>query len=126
VTAQEADAALAEMDQRAADLNAALELAAAGEDRVHVVDMEAVVTQLRTSGLMVGDTTLDMWPFGGLVSLDGVHFTDMGDAMVANAFIDAVNTTLGTAVPQAELAALLDQDPGAPAVMAAAGLDACE
>jgi hypothetical protein len=36
---------------------------------------------------------------GGLFSLDGVHLTGQGYAIIANEFIHAINDTYGASVP---------------------------
>jgi hypothetical protein len=37
---------------------------------------------------------------GGAFSLDGVHLTPRGNALLANEFIKAINTTYGSSIPQ--------------------------
>jgi hypothetical protein len=58
-----------------------------------------------------------------LLGFDGVHFTDTGYALFANLFIDAINQSLGTKVPQIDMAAIVAADAGLPAAILAAGLD---
>ncbi|MGQ1889692.1 hypothetical protein ACT29H_04550 [Thermophagus sp. OGC60D27] len=51
-------------------------------------------------GLIVdGVTYTNDYVTGGLFSLDGIHLTGRGSAIVANAFIDAINETYGSTVP---------------------------
>ena len=43
---------------------------------------------------------------GGLVSSDGLHFSNTGYALLANAFIDSVNAKYGTTIPDISLASV--------------------
>jgi len=45
---------------------------------------------------------------GGLVGLDGIHRTDLGYAVLANAFIEAINAAYGSAIPLADLHSFVD------------------
>ena len=40
---------------------------------------------------------------GGAFSLDGVHLTPRGNAVIANVFIDAINSTYGSAIPTIDI-----------------------
>ena len=77
---------------------------------------------------MVGDQRLGAERFGGIVGLDGVHFTDTGYAFLANLFIAEINQVLGTDVPAISLAPVLAMDPESPAALRAAGVavDECQ
>jgi hypothetical protein len=81
-------AELAEVDALAARLNT--HLAEAAPANVHVVDLADAVAALADSGLEVGDQTYTIEKFGGLVSLDGLHFTPVGNGFLANTFLDAM------------------------------------
>lgn len=66
------------------------------------VDLAALLADMATNGYMVGTTHYTTsFVTGGLFSLDGVHPTDLGHAIVANAMIDAVNARFGAGVPRA-------------------------
>ncbi len=127
-TAENIDAELAAIDALAEEFNAILDEQAAGHDDVHVVDLSGIVDQVSAEGIAAGDTLVTVERFGGLVSVDGLHFSDTGYAVLTNAFVDAVNETLGTSVPPLDLAAVLATDPFAPDNLREAGLDvdACE
>ena len=127
-TAEDMDAQLAEIDTITADYNQLLVDTAAAYPNVHVVDLAAEVERLRAEPLVVQGETLDPDRFGGLISLDGVHFSDTGYAAVANLFVRAINDTLGAAVPELDLDAVAAADPYLPSALRAAGLDvdACE
>ena len=126
------EAGVTDVDERIAALdaltdraNAALAAAAAGHANVHIVDLHGWAARIATDGIAVGDQVLRPAKFGGLVGLDGIHFTDTGYAVVANVFLQAINAAWGTSFPQVDVAAVLANDPESPAVLAAAGLDAC-
>jgi hypothetical protein len=57
-----------------------------------------------------GSLVLTTRYLGGLFTLDGVHPTRTTHALVANAFIDAMNANLGTAVPRVNVAAVAATD----------------
>lgn len=103
-------------------LNGILEARAAAHGNLHVVDLVGPVAELATEGLMVGGQRLDTGRFGGMVGLDGVHFTDTGYAFLANLFIAEINQQLGTSVPPIDLAPVLAQDAESPAALRAAGI----
>jgi lysophospholipase L1-like esterase len=126
------EAGVTDVDERIAALdaltdraNAALAAAAAGHANVHIVDLHGWAARIATDGIAVGDQVLRPAKFGGLVGLDGIHFTDTGYAVVANVFLQAINAAWGTSFPQVDVATVLANDPESPAVLAAAGLDAC-
>lgn len=81
------------------------------------------IAELAESGIDVGGQHLTTGKFGGLLSFDGVHFTDIGYAMLANLFVDTLNDVLATAVPPLDLGRVIESDAGSPASIAAAGLD---
>jgi hypothetical protein len=60
---------------------------------------------------------------GGLLSVDGIHFSDTGYALLGNLYITEINRVLGLEVPQADLAVVALTDPFAPATMIDGGLD---
>lgn len=121
--ATQADEAIAEVDAHAAAFNTALAQAVSAEPRFHIVDVAGRVADLADTGLQAANQVLTTQKLGGLLGFDGVHFTDTGYAMLANAFIDAVNSDLGTGVPLIDLAAILEHDAGSPSAIAAAGID---
>ena len=121
--AAQADQAIAEVDAHAAAFNDLLMEAAASEPGFHVVDLAARVTELAETGLEAGGQSLTTQKLGGLLGFDGVHFTDTGYAMIANAFLEAINSALGTQVPLIDLGGIVASDPGSPSAIAAAGID---
>lgn len=62
-----------------------------------LVDLNAILTQAASSGIEFDDYQMNTsLVFGGLVSLDGVHLTSRGYALMANKFLDAIDATYGS------------------------------
>jgi lysophospholipase L1-like esterase len=112
------------IDALATAANALLVEECARYDNIHVVDIATRVAELETNGLQVGDDLLDTHLFGGLLGLDGIHFTDTGYGLMANGFIEAINNTLGTDIPLVDLVEILAHDPESPKSIQEKGLDA--
>lgn len=61
------------------------------------VDVNSILTEASTTGIMFDDFNLNAdLVFGGLVSLDGIHLTARGYALMANAFLEAIDATYGS------------------------------
>lgn len=68
------------------------------------VDANATLKELATSGITVsGITFTDDFISGGAFSLDGVHPSTRGYAIIANEFIDAINSTYSANVPRVDV-----------------------
>ncbi len=64
------------------------------------VDLNGLLSRIATEGYTLGATHYTTaFVTGGLFSLDGVHPTDLGHALIANTMIDAVNTRFGATIP---------------------------
>lgn len=62
-----------------------------------LVDLKSVLEQAASTGIQFDDFNLNTsLVFGGLVSLDGVHLTARGYALMANSFLDAIDATYGS------------------------------
>ena len=71
--------------------------AAAESYGIAYVDLQAILTQASTTGIVFDDYTLDAnLVTGGLVSLDGVHLTARGYAYMANSFLLAIDNHYGS------------------------------
>ncbi|HWP34817.1 MAG TPA: hypothetical protein VNM66_04395, partial [Thermodesulfobacteriota bacterium] len=79
-----------------------------------LVDVHALVESAAGEGLAVGDRRLTVAFLGGLFSLDGIHPTDTGYAVVANLFIEAVNRRFGAGILALDAAAVAREDPLVP------------
>ncbi|GMU63499.1 MAG: hypothetical protein AMXMBFR34_52620 [Myxococcaceae bacterium] len=79
--------------------------------RVHVVDVAGKVQDVFANGLPVGEQTLSAAPFSGLLSIDSMHFSDTGYAVLANTFLEEVNRVLGADLPPVDVEAAHAGDP---------------
>lgn len=74
--------------------------AAASANGLAFVDANALLTRLATGGIVSNSFTLtSALVFGGAFSLDGVHPTSRGYALIANEFSKAINLTYGSNLP---------------------------
>ena len=69
-----------------------------------VFDAYSYLNTVKTYGLEVnGIQFTSSYISGGLFSLDGVHLTPRGYAIIANQFINAINTTYNSNIPLANV-----------------------
>jgi lysophospholipase L1-like esterase len=76
-----------------------------------LVDINALFAQVVASGLTINGYTGTATFLGGFFALDGIHPTNTGYAVVANKFIDTMNTTISTKIPDVPLASVAAADP---------------
>ena len=76
-----------------------------------LVDINALFKQVTTTGLTISGYTGTATFLGGFFSLDGIHPTNTGYAVVANKFIDTMNAANGTSIADANLTAIAAADP---------------
>jgi hypothetical protein len=76
-----------------------------------LVDLHTLVDQISANGYSVGTKTLTTGFLGGLFSLDGIHPTNTGYAVIANSFIGAMNANLKTHMAQVNVPAIAAKDP---------------
>ena len=69
----------------------------ASSNGLALVDLNSILEEAATTGVEFDDFihNTDL-VFGGLVSLDGIHLTSRGYALMANAFLQAIDATYGT------------------------------
>jgi len=61
---------------------------------VALVDLQAILSQASTTGINFDDYNLNTdLVFGSMVSLDGIHLTARGYALMANKFLEAIDAT---------------------------------
>jgi lysophospholipase L1-like esterase len=101
--------------------NDILTQSAASRPKVHVVDFAGMAAEIFANGIDVGGTHLGPKPMGGLFSLDDLHFSDTGYALLARAYVRAMNETWGTKLPEPDLEAVYRDDPLRPEALRAAG-----
>jgi lysophospholipase L1-like esterase len=71
--------------------------AAASTNGLALVDLNSILEQASTTGIEFDNYNLNTdLVFGGLVSLDGVHLTARGYALMANSFLEAIDATYGS------------------------------
>ena len=66
------------------------------------VDVNAFMNTVKSGIVYNGVNINASFVAGGAFSLDGVHLTPLGNALLANAFIDAINTKYGASIPRVE------------------------
>jgi len=122
-SAEEVAAACAAVGAATDDAAALLDEVVSAYANVHVVDYKSEVEGIAAEGLDVGEETLSLGRFGGLVGMDGLHFTATGYAVMATLTLDAVEAETGVVVAPPDIAAVLASDPESPQALQAAGLD---
>ncbi len=76
-----------------------------------LVDTNALVDRIHSKGYKLKKLKLTTDFLGGLFSLDGIHPTSTGYAVIANEFIDDMNKSLHTRIPEADVQAIAAKDP---------------
>jgi lysophospholipase L1-like esterase len=76
-----------------------------------LVDINALFKQVTASGLTINGYKGTAAFLGGFFALDGIHPTNTGYGVVANTFIDTMNTSIKTTIPDASLSAIAAADP---------------
>ena len=80
-----------------------------------VVDFKTFFDGVKLNGYNIAGQKLTVdYVSGGIFSLDGVHPSSRGYAMIANQFIQVMNEKLGTSVPYVDFSTI----PGIPAPLA--------
>lgn len=90
--------------------NAEIAFLAAAHHAV-LFDAHAWFDGIRAHGYDVDGKHLTAGFLGGIVSLDGIHPTNTGYAIIANEFIKRMNSQMGTHIPLADIAAIAAEDP---------------
>ncbi len=83
--------------------NATISGLASGSANLALYDAAADLTELRTTGILVGDNPVPLtssFISGGAFSLDGVHPTATGYAVLANGIIDVLNAEFNATLPK--------------------------
>ena len=63
-------------------------------------DVNTFMNQARTGTIYNGIAMNAQFVSGGIFSLDGVHLTPIGNALLANEFLKAINSKYGSSIPQ--------------------------
>ncbi len=76
----------------------------AGAYDLSFVDFNAIMNEMSKNGLVFdGVGFSSVFVTGNLFSLDGIHLTPQGNALVANYFIDAINDKYGANIPKVNI-----------------------
>ncbi len=109
-------------------------------NNIHIVDFRGYINKIMESrngkkfvlddgtvvengGIKVGNKLFTIDYLGGLVSLDAVHLTYTGYALIANMFIDEVDKAIGYKIPFINLADVSKDDPLTPQKLKDIGID---
>jgi len=76
--------------------NVTIKAVSDANDNIALVDLNAILSELATTGILYGDYTLNAsLVTGGAVSLDGIHLTARGYSYMAYKFLEAIDTSFG-------------------------------
>jgi lysophospholipase L1-like esterase len=76
-----------------------------------LVDINALFAQTTANGIVENGIPATTAFLGGVFSLDGIHPTNTGYAVIANKFIDTINSSLSKTYPDVNVAAIAAVDP---------------
>jgi lysophospholipase L1-like esterase len=76
-----------------------------------VVDIHTFIQNLAQNGITINNYHATASFLGGLFSLDGIHPTNTGYALIANEFIDTLNTSLKTTFADVNVSTIAAADP---------------
>jgi lysophospholipase L1-like esterase len=76
-----------------------------------LVDIHTVFNTVASQGETISGYTGTFAFLNGIFALDGIHPTNTGYAILANAFIDTMNSSMGTKIPDVNLATVAATDP---------------
>jgi len=80
---------------------------AAGQRGAALADLNAAFARAHRDGIVVGGTRYTTaFVSGGLYSFDGVHPSSLGQGLIANEVLRAVNAKYGATIPLVDLAKL--------------------
>ena len=102
-------AEVTQVQQTIASYNQAIATQAGAANAI-LVDIHALFESLQ-SGKTINGVTITPAFLGGIFSLDGTHPTNTGYALVANAFIDAMNAKLESQVTDVDVSSVAASDP---------------
>jgi lysophospholipase L1-like esterase len=103
-------ALVAQAKQAVSDFNSVI-AALAGQNGAVVVDINGLVADLAKKGYEVGGHRLTTAFLGGLFSLDGIHPTNTGYAILANEVIKTMNRQLHSGIPPISVEQVAKKDP---------------
>ncbi len=119
---EEVDAELDEVRARLKEINAILKEVAAPYPRAVIVPFSDRLDEMAEEGLTIGGVEFTVDNFGGFISLDTLHLTRVGYAVLANVFIEKINQELGTKITPIDLEPVAKVEPETPDKLAKYGL----
>jgi len=87
---------------RISEINAFIKETAAAK-KLALADVHAFLNKVKTGYIYNGVMISSAYITGNAFSLDGVHLTPMGNAIVANLFIDAINKQYGSSIGKMDI-----------------------
>ena len=81
---------------------------------VPLIDAHAILSDIHANGIVIDEETLTTKLFGGFYSLDGVHPSDTGQAILSNHIIRRINKEFGQNIPLVDVEAVFADDPNRP------------
>jgi hypothetical protein len=79
--------------------------------RATLVDTFSLLNDIKADGYRANGKTLTMDYIGGFFSLDAMHPTATGHAIIANRWIDTMNRRLGESIPRVNIDKVASEDP---------------
>ena len=76
-----------------------------------LVDIHSITAHIQAKGFVTGGQRLTTDFLGGLFSLDGIHPTNTGYAIFANAFINELNRSFAAGIPPVSVEQIKSTDP---------------
>jgi lysophospholipase L1-like esterase len=76
-----------------------------------LIDMHALFQSVGQTGVTINGFTATTAYLGGLFSLDGIHPTNTGYALLANQYIGTINAALKTSITPVDVASIASADP---------------
>jgi lysophospholipase L1-like esterase len=107
------------ISSRVDSYNDAIKTAVAYQNQVKpgsavLVNIHSLVDQIYKEGYPMPGLDLTANILGGLFSLDAIHPTNTGYAVIANRFIQTMNSQLNTAIPEVDVQKIARHDPLVP------------
>lgn len=88
------------IDQRRQAFNDLIRQAAAGNERIHILDVEQLVDDVSDELVSSRGTTFSLeFDHRGIVSADGYSFNPKGQALIANELVKLLNSEFGAVIP---------------------------
>lgn len=92
---------ITQVNESVTDYNTKLQ-AAASDKGLAFVDVNAFMSTAKTGIMYNGIGMNAQFVTGGIFSLDGINLTPIGNAMLANEFIKAINAKYGSSIPRVD------------------------